>query len=301
MRKTLLALGVASAFAAPTTLLAADAAPAPVHTFTPNVGVVSDYLFRGVSQTRGGAAVQGGVDYTHASGLYAGIWGSSITWVKDWLGKGSLEVDVYGGYKNSFADGDWNYDIGLITYNYPSKGGSTRGNAAVFAQLADPSTTEVYGAIGYKWLTLKYSQAISSHFIGWIPTTSAGVDLSKNSKGSDYLELNAAYDIGDGWGVSGHIGKQKVKNVNRVVGTPSTENADYTDWNIGVTKDLGFGVVGLTYSDTDAKGRCSNPFPTTGNVSAYCWGANMNSTTGGQNGFKDVAKGTLVLSFKKTF
>ena len=300
MRKTLIAVAVAGLFSVPTAVMAqaAAAAPASPHTFTPNVGVVSDYLFRGVSQTFGRPAIQGGVDYSHSSGLYAGIWGSSITWVKDWLGKGSLEVDLYGGYKNSFAGGDWNYDVGVIAYQYPGKGGSTKGNAAVLGgQLASPNTTEIYGAIGYKWLTLKYSQAVSSHFIGWVPTTAAGVDPTRNSRGSNYLELNASYDLGDGWGVSGHAGHQKVKNVVTITGV--TMDADYTDWNIGVTKDVGFGVVGLTYSDTNAKGGCGTPYPAS--ASAYCWAKGMNSTTTVPTGWKDVAQGTLVLSFKKTF
>lgn len=297
MRKTLIATSVATALAAPSLVLAAD--PTPAHTFSPNVGVVSDYLFRGVSQTRGGAALQGGVDYSHSSGLYAGVWASTITWVKDYLGSGTTEIDFYGGYKNSIAGGDVTYDVGLIHYNYPGSGSATKGNAAVFSQLANPNTTEIYGAIGYKWLTLKYSQAVSSHFIGWVPTTAAGADPSRNTRGSSYLELNAGYDLGNGWGISGHVGKQKVKNVVAIAANGSPD-ADYMDWNIGVSKDVGFGVVGLTYSETDAAGSCGNPFPAT-NASFYCWGTNMNSTTGGQNGFKDVAKGTVVLSFKKTF
>jgi uncharacterized protein (TIGR02001 family) len=294
MHKTLIATAVATALAAPTLVLAAD--PTPTHSFSPNIGVVSDYLFRGVSQTRHKPAIQGGVDYSHASGLYAGVWGSTITWVKDYLGSGTTEIDLYGGYKNSLAGGDVTYDVGLIHYNYPGKGGSTKGNAAVFSQLANPNTTEVYGAIGYKWITVKYSQAISSHFIGWVPTTAAGVDPTRNTKGSNYLEVNAAYDLGNGWGVSGHVGKQKVKNVVAITG--GTLDANYTDWNVGVTKDVGFGVVGLTYSDTNVKGTCDS---SVGGTNAYCWGTNMNSTTGGQNGFKDVAKGTVFLSFKKTF
>lgn len=298
MRKTLLATAVATALAAPILVLAAD--PTPEHTFTPNVGVVSDYLFRGVSQTRHAPALQGGIDYAHSSGLYAGVWASTITWVKDYLGKGSTEVDFYGGYKNTFAGGDWNYDMGLIHYNYPGQGTATRGNGAVFSQLANPNTTEVYGAIGYKWLTVKYSQAVSSNFIGWVPASNAagGVDLSKNTRGSSYLELNAAYDLGDGWGITGHIGQQKVKNVLDATATAvGTKGASYSDWNIGVTKDVGLGVVGLTYSDTNVSGTCT----AAGGTNPYCWGTNLNSTTGGQNGFKDVAKGTVVLSFKKTF
>jgi uncharacterized protein (TIGR02001 family) len=289
MRKSLLAVAVAGVFSLPVAAIAADAAPASPHTFAYNVGVVSDYLFRGVSQTRGGAALQGAVDYSHASGLYAGVSASSITWVKDWLGKGSLEVDLYGGYKNTFAGGDWNYDVGAIAYTYPGHGNGQP------TFLANPNTTEVYGAIGYKWLTLKYSHAVSKNFIGWY----GGPALDKDTRGSNYLELNAAYDLGDGWGINGHYGAQKVKNS---VTTAAAMDANYNDWKIGVTKDVGFGVVGLAYSDTDAKGSCGNPLPAAG-ASSYCWGTNSNvaAASGPTNGFKNVAKGQVVLTFNKAF
>jgi hypothetical protein len=128
MRKSLIAAAIAGTFALPSVAMAqAAAAPASPHTFSPNIGVVSDYLFRGVSQTRGGAALQGGVDYSHSSGLYAGIWASTITWVKDAYGSGSTEIDYYGGYKNSFGGSDFTYDIGAIAYTYPGKGNAIPG------------------------------------------------------------------------------------------------------------------------------------------------------------------------------
>jgi uncharacterized protein (TIGR02001 family) len=288
MNKTLIATALAAALAAPALSFAADAAPTPTHTFTPNVGVVSNYLFRGVSQTHGGGAVQGGVDYAHSSGLYAGVWASSITWVKDWLGKGSTEIDIYGGYKSAFAEGsDWTYDVGMIHYAYPGSGNAQP------TFLANPKTTEVYGAISYKWVTLKYSNAITQNFIGWY----GGAAANQTTRGSDYLEINANYDLGDGWGVNGHYGTQKVKNS---VTTATVNSASYDDWKIGVTKDVGFGVVGLAYSDTNVKGTC----PTAGGgTNPYCWGTNSNvaAQSGPAQNFKDVAKGTVVLTFNKAF
>ena len=269
------------------TAFAADAPPTSPHTFTPNIGVVSDYLFRGISQTRGGAALQGGIDYAHTSGLYAGVWGSTITWVKDWLGKGSTEVDLYGGYKNTFAGGDWNYDVGVITYLYPGKGN------AIPSVLANPNTTEVYAAIGYKWLTLKYSQAVSKNFIGWY----GGKNLDLNTRGSGYLELNASYDVGGGWSLTGHYGAQQIKN--SVITAAGTNSGNYSDWKLGVTKDVGFGVVGLAYSDTNISGTCRS---ITGGSNAYCWGnGNFVSGVGPTSGFKNVAKGQAVLSYLMNF
>jgi len=299
MRKTLLAAAVAGVFSLPVAAIAADAAPTPTHTFTPNVGVVSDYLFRGISQSKGGAALQGGIDYSHSSGLYAGVWASTITWVKQYLGSGSTEIDLYAGYKNSIADTDWGYDVGVIGYNYTGKGAATGAvGFAGFSPLYDPNTTEVYGALSYKWLTLKYSHTVSKNFIGWVPYSpaAAGFDYSKSTRGSNYLELNAAYDLGDGWGISGHVGAQKVKNIQAIPGVFT--DASYRDWNIGVTKDVGFGVIGLTYSDTNVSGTCDGA---TGGTNPYCWGSNMQYALPTASGFKDAARGTAVLSFKKTF
>ncbi len=303
MRKTLLAAAIAGAFCLPSVVMAQAAAPAAAepaspHTFAPNIGVVTDYLFRGISQSKGGAALQGGIDYSHSSGLYAGVWGSTITWVKQYLGSGSTEIDIYGGYKNSIADTDWGYDVGLIAYNYGGKGAITgAAGFAGFSPLYNPNTTEVYGALSYKWLTLKYSHTISKNFIGWVPYrpgVAGSFDYSQSTRGSNYLELNAAYDLGDGWGISGHIGGQKVRNIQAIPGVFT--DASYTDWNIGVTKDVGFGVIGLTYSDTDVSGTCNG---STGGTNPYCWGDNMQLPTA--SGFKNAARGTGVITFKKTF
>lgn len=286
MKKTLLSTAIAAALATSAFSAMAEDAPA-ASPLSFNVGVVSDYLFRGVSQTHGDAALQGGVDYAFSNGFYIGAWASTISWVKDAYTEGSTEIDVYGGYKGAFANPDWTYDVGYITYNYPGHG------KAIPNFNANPNTAEVYASIGYKWLSAKYSYATSSHFIGW----AGGPAYDKDTRGSDYLELNANYDLGDGWTLIGHVGTQKVKNY---VATPGFADADYTDWKLGVSKDLGFGVVTLAYSDTDAKGSCSAGATT---ISAYCWGnkGGVNGVSGPTGGFKDVAKGTAVLSFLKTF
>lgn len=283
MKTMYIATALAAVCLTPSFVLAADAAPTPTHSFTPNVGVVSNYLFRGVSQTHGNGALQGGIDYAHASGLYAGVWASTITWVKDGYGSGTTEVDYYGGYKNTFGEGgNWNYDLGGIHYSYPGKG------APIAGTNVDPKTSELYGALGYRWVTLKYSRVISPGFIGWL-----GNNGNTNTRGSDYIELNVAHDLGQGWGLTGHVGKQKVKNV---IALASTASADYQDWNVGLTKDTGAGVIGLMYSKTNAKGSCaSSALPAT-NASAYCWGTDKNTKN-----FVDVAKAAFVLTYKYSF
>jgi len=232
--------------------LAADE-PASPHTLTGNISVTTDYLFRGVSQTQNGPALQGGFDYSHASGFYLGTWGSNVDWVSQgYKTNNSMEIDLYGGYRG--AAGPIAYDVGLITYYYP--GDEITG-------VASPDTTEVYLGGSWEFLSVKYSHVTSSHFIGWV---GSGGEKTRNS---NYLELNANYGMGDGWTLIGHVGHQKVKNLS---------GADYTDWKIGVSKDIGYGVVTLAYSDTNA------------DVAGFY-------TLGGE----EIADGRAFLSFSKSF
>lgn len=289
MKKLVLASAVLAALATPPAVMAQAVAGAPAspHTFSGNVGVVSDYLFRGISQTRGGPAIQGGVDYAHSSGLYAGAWTSNINWVKDQQDTSvPVEIDIFGGFKNTFAGGDWNYDLGVISYNYPGTKTVTTNNSA----KAD--TVEISAGLGWKWLSAKYSYATSSNFIAWYGGPS-GTNTNMNTRGSDYIELNANYELGDGWGINAHIGSQKVKNYQSAGDT----NASYADYKIGGTKDLGWGVVGLAITATSSKGSCNGG---AGGTNAYCWGKYNTSSTS-SNGYYNAAQTKAVLSLLKTF
>lgn len=251
--------------------LAHAAEPASPHSFTGNVTLASEYLYRGIAQTRGKPALQGGFDYAHASGLYAGLWGSNVSWISDGTAgaSASLEIDVYGGYKGALGD-DLGFDVGVLTYNYPGSGKPT-GNAK-------PDTTELYGALSWKWLTLKYSHTTGSLF-GWTKPDGG------KTKGSGYLELNANVDLGGGWGITGHIGHQKVKGFS---------DASYTDVKIGVSKDLGFGTLGLAYSTTNAKDNCAGNAPASGS-DVYCFVKHDGSSA------YEAGKSRLLVTFGKTF
>jgi uncharacterized protein (TIGR02001 family) len=211
------ALALVSALIAPQLALAQSApapaaapAPTPEHSFTYNVGLVTDYRYRGISQSGLNPALQGGVDYAHKSGFYLGAWGSTISWITDFNpGKsGRVEIDLYGGYKGSA--GSINYDVGMLQYWYA--GNDINPNA---------NTNEIYAAGTYGAYTLKYSHSLSNLF-GF-----------GNSKGSGYLDLAATFDLGNGWGVVPHIGRQRVAN---------NGNASYTDLSLTVTKEA-YGLV----------------------------------------------------------
>ena len=272
MRNSIIASSLALALSAP--FAGAIAADSP-HTVTGNVGFASEYLYRGIAQTRGKPALQGGFDYAHSSGLYAGVWGSNITWIGDGIAGASagLEVDVYGGYKGTIS-GDLGFDVGVLTYNYPGTGKTAGGT------VIDQNTTELYGALSYKWLTLKYSHTTTALF-GWGKTANA---LDKTT-GSGYLEANLAFDLGDGWGVTGHVGHQKVKG---------NSNASYTDYKLGVTKDLGVGVLGVAATTTNAKDSCNGVAPASAS-DVYCF-VNNNATSAYEAG-----KSRLLVTFTKSF
>jgi len=221
MKKILVPSLIALAISSLTSVAQAQTAPAaPESTLSYNVGVTTDYRYRGISQSRLQPALQGGVDYADKSGFYVGAWASSIKWIKDAGGNGNTEVDLYGGYKG--AVGDVAYDVGFLRYEYPSN------KLAVSA-----NTNEIYGAATFGPATLKYSHAVSNLF-GFA-----------NSKNSYYLDLSAAFDLGDGFSLVPHVGYQSVKNNGAY---------SYTDYALTLGKDLGNGLsasAALVGTDAD--------------------------------------------------
>lgn len=279
MRKTIIAASLATVagLAAPMLSIAAEQSP---HTITGNASIVSDYRFRGITQTYAKPALQGGIDYSHASGLYLGNWNSNVNEGAGFPA-GNLEMDFYGGYKQAW--GDFGIDVGAIYYAYP---GSDASIAAGTGPLVNPrngkthtgaiSNTELYIGGSWKWLSLKYSQSTSDYFS--LPDT----------KGSSYLDLTGNYDLGGGWTLVGHVGSFKLKGWSTgAVGT----NANYTDWKLGVTKDYNGWLLGAAYIDTNAKGSCSKG-------EFYCF---SNQAPFAPSSMRDAGKGTVVLSVSKSF
>ena len=164
--------------------------PAPDYTLTANAGLFSEYIFRGISQTAGKPAVQGGFDWAHSSGFYLGTWGSNVSWLEDFevYTRSSLEWDFYGGYKGSIND-DWNYDLGTIYYLYP-------GNHSGYPSA---NSWELYGAINWKWLGAKASYNLDDYF--------GAQPAGKKTDGTWYFDFYANYPLADtGVTLVGHFG-----------------------------------------------------------------------------------------------
>ena len=181
---------------------------------TGNVGAYSDYIFRGITQTGGGASLQGGLDYSHASGLYAGTWIANLNG-----GTASYETDFYGGYAGKV--GDLGFDLGVIEYYY-------RGASAL-------NTTEFYAGGSYAGLSAKifYSDDLqSTNDSGFYLTGNYPIALSK----SVTLTPAVGYSFGDAYDAGGAYGKE------------------IFDYGVTVSKALSDGFtfsLGLTGTDRD--------------------------------------------------
>ena len=225
LSKSLASSALALGLLANTAAHSQSAAPAPDFTLAYNIGGTTDYRFRGISQSSFKPAVQGGIDFSHKSGAYAGVWASNVNWIKDYIGAtdGSLEVDFFGGYKGELAK-DLGFDLGVIAYVYPSNTAPTNAN-----------TNEVYAALTYGPVTAKYSRSLGN-FVA-----------NPNSAASQYLEVAASFDVGNGFSITPRLGRQTIPNQTASAG-------DYTDYALTVNKDLGNGLsASLTLLGTDAK------------------------------------------------
>ena len=236
---------LAGVIAAPARVMAADATPPATespHTFTANVGVYSQYIFRGLTQTNEDPAIQGGMDYSHASGFYAGVWASNISWLRDngsYKSSGSAEIDLYGGYKHSF--GPVGIDVGYLKYWYPGD---------VTAGFIKADTDELYAAASWKWFTAKYSHSLGDTF---------GV---RDASGTYYLDLSASVPVGEtGLTLGAHYGIQKYTGRDSAlpVGMNNDKAYSYNDWKISAAYDLGkLGpkltgtTIGVQYTDTSS-------------------------------------------------
>lgn len=271
MRKSILSLSMAVAAVTPAVASAADAPPV-----TGNMTIASDYRFRGISQTYLGPAIQGGIDYAHASGVYLGNWNSNVSSVL-FAGGSGIEMDFYAGYKKSF--GDFGIDVGTIYYYYPNaewnvNTGSTTGTAKF-------DNWEIYLGGSWKWASAKFFYALSDYFglsneqagSYWVHRDD-GTPLGGqgDSSGTWYLDLTATIPVTKELSVVAHYGKLDVKKYSEL---------EYSDWKLGVTYDLNGWLLGAAYVDTDAKKEWYYTF--------------------GSQGNKSIGKQTVVLSVTKTF
>jgi uncharacterized protein (TIGR02001 family) len=216
MKKSLIATSIASAVSLSALTLPSVAAAE----VSANVGVVSNYFFRGVTQTDDSAAVQGGVDYAHDSGFYAGTWGSTVD-----FGDGtSYELDLYAGYGGSI--GDLGYDVGYIYYAYPD--------------ADDADFGELYASLSYSYLTAGLAYTVNSQVSDGSPFDAGD------------LYYYAGVDVP--FGESGYSGSLYYGYYTFDADSSTTE-LDYGHWSAGLSKDAGeFGSIGFNLEMADISG-----------------------------------------------
>ncbi len=192
--------------------------------------VVSDYRFRGISQTDKNIALQGSITATHESGVYASVWGSSID--EYVAAGGDQEIDLIAGFKKT--SGGTTFDIGGIYYYYPGSSQLLPGYNSDFF--------EIYGSVaqGVGPVTAKLA-------VNYAPSQAA-LDYGFGKEDSLYANLGLSTSIPDtGIGFSAGVGRSFARSF-------LTGGLKYTDWNVGATYTTGPVTLGITYVDTNATG-----------------------------------------------
>ena len=237
MRKVLLVSAVCAAVAAPAAAVAQQPAPAAAPkspwTATANINLVSDYRFRGITQTWGRPAVQGGADIAHDSGFFAGTWASNVSG-NEYPG-GSLEWDFYGGWNFKLSD-DLTIPLGMIYYYYPgSNFNKSACPSSAFGGVvspcgpdASPNNFELNAGITWKWLSFKASVALTDYF-----GADSSLGFTGDTKYTQYYDLGVNFPISEQLTLNGHLGYTNfTKDYN---GPNGTVNPSYWDWKLGAT------------------------------------------------------------------
>jgi uncharacterized protein (TIGR02001 family) len=205
---------------------AEDELPIP-GSFSANVAITTDYVFRGISQTDRNPAVQGGFDYdlplVDWASLYLGIWGSNVDFGP--ADDSTVELDYYGGFKGTVAE-IWGWDLGYIYYDYPSE------SVNDYWELYGKGSVDIMDAA----------------------TLSAGIyysnDFFANSDKAWYYEGGLDIKLPYEFGLGGHIGRQDFD---------SSDLQDYTDWKVGLSRPLvGFDLEFAYVDNNLSKSDCGN-------------------------------------------
>ena len=175
-------------------------------------GLVSDYDWRGITQSEHGVAFQLGGTYSFDSGFYAGAWGSTLGSHAE-----QAEIDVYAGFAGEFSNSGVGYDLGATYYTY--------------TEDDDANFVELYAGLNYGVLSGKVSFA--PDFAG---------DYGDDT--GFYVEGNAAVPMGNGFSFLAHVGYSFGDGVEVAYAGDS-----YLDWSAGIGYDVGNFSTYLKYAD----------------------------------------------------
>lgn len=270
MKKYLTAAAIALLPAAPAF---AQEETSPI-TVSGSAALVSDYRFRGVSQTDEEMAVQAGITISHESGLYAGTWASNLA---GWgtFGGSNMELDLFAGYSFPIG-GTASLDVGLTWYMYPG-GADTTDFAEPYVKLS--------GDIGPVSILAGVAYAPSQKALGNVSNT------AKSRPGDKEDNLYVWTDISSGipgtpMTVKAHLGHSDGNPGLGPNGTSVAPTGQYWDWMLGADYVIGPITLGVAYVDTNI----------TRKDSAYLQ-PNFSNTKNGAS----IADGTIVASITASF
>ena len=211
MMKILTPVAVAVSIAAGSLLVPMSASA----DMTGNIGIHSKYLLRGIFEENDGAAVQGGLDYSHESGLYVGWWFSSLGYSyeadndPDITGNG-VENDIYGGYAGEL--GSVGYDIGLIQY--------------VYVNVDDSNLTEATGTLSLGGGYVGFQTLLND---GWW-----------GNQGDTYWKAGYAFDLPKDFGLAFDLGWYTYSNDdNSELGSVTKQDSAFRHFNITLSHPVG--------------------------------------------------------------
>jgi uncharacterized protein (TIGR02001 family) len=238
--------GLAAAFVATATpAMAQEEAPSEI-TVTGSVGLVTDYRFRGVSQTDKEMAIQGGITATHASGIYVGTWASNLS---GWgtFGGSNMELDLVGGFATEVSSGV-TLDVGLTWYMYPG-GASDTDFAEPYVKL---STTmgPAKALIGVAYAPKQ--QALGRWYLD-ADSYATGIPDAPGAKTDNFYVWG---DVSGGipntpLSLKAHLGYSDGNSGLGPNGTSVAPTGSYLDWMLGADLALGPVTLGVAYVDTD--------------------------------------------------
>lgn len=209
-------------------------------TISGSAAIVSDYRFRGVSQSDEGFAVQGGFTVSHESGFYVAAWGSNLA---GWgtFGGANMELDLVGGFKLPVGEGT--LDAGLTWYMYPS-GADETDFAELYAKLS--------GSVGPLGLTATVAYAPSQEALGNAFPVGAPADPG-DKEDNLYLAGDATYGIeGVPVTLKAHLGYSDGNPGLGPNGTSVAPTGTYFDWSLGIDfVPVEHLTLSAAYVDTD--------------------------------------------------
>ncbi len=197
---------------------------------TGNSTLTSNYIFRGLDQSNRSPAVQGGFDWSHGSGLYTGVWASSVARGNE----GSIEADAYLGYATEWQKYGVGLDFGFIHYRFPH---------------ISAENNEIYGVVSYKGFSASLWYELNENTEKML-VAGQWEEVPGESNANTFVYGRLAYEItvGPEIGISVALGQQ---TLDADFDRSGAELDDIVDWSFGVSKAF-FGVdFGLMYTDTN--------------------------------------------------